>query len=53
MLALGRLREALEELLDCPVDLVPETDLKPQVRPLVDELEAALSRLIDLLDDQA
>lgn len=42
MLALGRMREELEELLDCPVDLIPETDLKPKVRPLV---ESELVRL--------
>lgn len=30
------LRQELEELLDCPVDLIPETDLKPKVRPRVE-----------------
>lgn len=42
MLALGRVRAELEELLGCAVDLVPEADLKPKVRPVV---EADLVRL--------
>lgn len=42
MLGLGRVREALEDLLGCSVDLIPEADLKPKVRPAV---EADLVRL--------
>lgn len=36
LLGLGRLRADLEDLLGCSVDLVPEADLKPAVRPSVD-----------------
>lgn len=36
ILGLGRLREELEDLLACAVDLVPEADLKPTVRPVVE-----------------
>lgn len=42
ILGLGRLRRELEDLLACAVDLVPEADLKPRVRPVV---EADLVRL--------
>lgn len=42
MLALGRARQELEDLLRCPVDLIPEADLKPKVRTLI---EAELVRL--------
>jgi predicted nucleotidyltransferase len=33
LLGLGRLRAALEDIIGAPVDIVPATDLKPQVRP--------------------
>ena len=36
LLGLGRLQQAVEELLEASVDLVPETDLKPAVRPKVE-----------------
>ena len=36
LLGLGRLQQAVEELLEASVDLVPETDLKPAVRPNVE-----------------
>lgn len=42
ILGLGRLREELEDLLACAVDLIPEADLKPRVRQVV---EAELVRL--------
>lgn len=42
MLGLGRVRAELEDLLGCSIDLIPEADLKPKVRPLV---EADLVRL--------
>lgn len=35
LLTLGRLRAELESLLEVRIDLVPETDLKPGVRPQV------------------
>ena len=35
LLALGRLQADLEAILGAPVDLVPETDLKPDVRERV------------------
>jgi predicted nucleotidyltransferase len=35
LLALGRLQADIEAILDAPVDLVPETDLKPDVRERV------------------
>ncbi|PRY14117.1 nucleotidyltransferase domain-containing protein [Kineococcus rhizosphaerae] len=36
LFALGRLRRDLEDLLDAPVDLVPEDGLKPEVRTNVE-----------------
>ena len=36
LLGLGRLQQAVEELLEASVDVVPETDLKPDVRPNVE-----------------
>lgn len=42
LLGLGRLRAALEEIVGAPVDLVPEADLKPQVRPRVERESVAL-----------
>lgn len=36
MLGFGRVREELEDLLGCSVDLIGEADLKPGVRPLVE-----------------
>ncbi|GAA0296046.1 helix-turn-helix domain-containing protein [Kineococcus aurantiacus] len=36
LFALGRLRRELEDLLDAPVDLVPEDGLKPEVRASVE-----------------
>ncbi len=42
LLGLGRLQQAVEELLEASVDIVPETDLKPGVCPNV---EADLVRL--------
>ena len=36
LFALGRLRRDLEDLLDAPVDLVPEDGLKPEVRANVE-----------------
>ena len=42
LFALGRLRHDLEELLGCPVDLVPGAGLKPGLRA---QVEADLVRL--------
>ncbi len=36
LLGLGRLQQAVEELLGASVDLVPATDLKPGVRPNIE-----------------
>jgi len=36
LLGLGRLQQAVEELLEASVEIVPETDLKPGVRPNVE-----------------
>lgn len=36
LIGLGRLQRAVEELLEASVDVVPETDLKPGVRPNVE-----------------
>jgi hypothetical protein len=36
------LRAALEEIVGAPVDIVPATDLKPQVRPRVERESVAL-----------
>ena len=43
LFAFGRVRRELEEDLGSPVDLIPETDLKPGVRP--SSVEADLVRL--------
>jgi predicted nucleotidyltransferase len=42
LLGLGRLRAALEEIIGAPVDIVPATDLKPEVRPRVERESVAL-----------
>ena len=42
LFALGRLRAALEQLVGAPVDLVPATDLKPDVRYRVERESVAL-----------
>jgi hypothetical protein len=36
LLGLGQLRAALEEIIGAPVDVVPATDLKPEVRARVE-----------------
>ncbi len=42
LLGLGRVREALEAILDARVDLVPAGDLKPEVRVRVEDELVAL-----------
>jgi predicted nucleotidyltransferase/DNA-binding XRE family transcriptional regulator len=42
LLGLGRLRAALEEIIGAPVDIVPATDLKPDLRPRIERESVAL-----------
>ncbi|HEY2041862.1 MAG TPA: helix-turn-helix domain-containing protein [Jatrophihabitans sp.] len=42
LLGLGRLRAALEEIIGAPVDVVPATDLKPEVRTRIERELVAL-----------
>ena len=42
LLGLGRVRDALESIVDCRIDLIPATDLKPGVR---DRVEAEMIAL--------
>jgi len=42
LVGLGRLRAALEVIVGAPVDIVPATDLKPEVRPRVEREAVAL-----------